>query len=146
MSLMQMVADAYEDAQSSRERNQEQQMVEGIDDSGLCGPNEAQEAVEAWLVYARFLPPSPKKQVEPCHQSPTKAEALQNNELSGVITFISFIVSFKNVGFFAPYEVFNVECLFSNLNNVTYRALDTGVCESQSTKGAFYSRYLYSST
>ncbi|KAF8809915.1 hypothetical protein BYT27DRAFT_7209863 [Phlegmacium glaucopus] len=55
MSLMQMVADAYENAYD---------MGEHDDESSRGSPslNEAQETVRAWLGYAGFLPPLPRKQ------------------------------------------------------------------------------------
>ncbi|KJA26517.1 hypothetical protein HYPSUDRAFT_198805 [Hypholoma sublateritium FD-334 SS-4] len=56
MTLMQMVADVYEEARVEWERNSQREMLEGIDDPQLFGPNEAQLAVEGWLVRAQFLP------------------------------------------------------------------------------------------
>lgn len=55
MSLMQMLADAYEDAQVIWERNKEQGGQED-DDPGSYGPNEAQKVVEDFLVWAHFMP------------------------------------------------------------------------------------------
>ncbi|KIJ89659.1 hypothetical protein K443DRAFT_117690 [Laccaria amethystina LaAM-08-1] len=55
MSLMQMLADAYEDAQVIWERNKDQGGQED-DDSESYGPNEAQKVVEDFLVWAHFMP------------------------------------------------------------------------------------------
>ncbi|KAF8200244.1 hypothetical protein BJ912DRAFT_1126980 [Pholiota molesta] len=76
MTLMQMVADTYEEARIDWEKNADREMVEGVDDPELFGPvNEAQLRVEGWLVHAQFLPPRKR------YKSESKRDQDRSNDL-----------------------------------------------------------------
>ncbi|TFK32918.1 hypothetical protein BDQ12DRAFT_471049 [Crucibulum laeve] len=55
LTMMQMIADAYEDARVIWDENKVLEMKEDSD-PGLYGPNDAQKSVEDWLVWAHFIP------------------------------------------------------------------------------------------
>ncbi|KAF8963257.1 hypothetical protein BDZ97DRAFT_1919925 [Flammula alnicola] len=61
MSLIQMMADAYKTARVGWQKDIDNAIVEGVDDPESFGPNEAQKAIDDWLVHTGFLPSKPPR-------------------------------------------------------------------------------------